>query len=155
MDRRKIDILFSAILIIASLFILTSNNLVQGGIETALGSMFLPRIVAVFVIIFAGTIGIQSLSKIYKRADLGETERIDTDGFVGIGIYILIFITYGLIVPYVGFLLATPFVMFGIAALLRGRSWFAMAALSVIAPIVIYYATRELLRVYLPAWSLT
>lgn len=129
--------------------------MVQGGIETALGSMLLPRIVAVFVLIFATTIGIQSFSKMYKRAELGETERIDTDGFVGIGIYILIFITYALIVPYIGFLLATPFVMFGIAALLRGRSWFPMAAVSVVAPIVIYYATRELLRVYLPAWSLT
>ncbi|MCW8884463.1 MAG: hypothetical protein OQK12_04290, partial [Motiliproteus sp.] len=61
MDRRKIDVVLSTFLIIASLIILTNDNLAEGGAESDLGIMFLPRIVAGLIIIFASTIAIQSL----------------------------------------------------------------------------------------------
>ncbi|MBQ0783899.1 MAG: tripartite tricarboxylate transporter TctB family protein, partial [Amphritea sp.] len=64
MDRRIIDIGFSTFLIIVSLIILTNDNLVEGGAESDLGSMFLPRVVAGLIILFAATIAIQSLRKL-------------------------------------------------------------------------------------------
>ena len=50
MDRRKIDVAMTSFLIVMSLIILISDDLVQGGVETDLGSMFLPRIVAIAII---------------------------------------------------------------------------------------------------------
>lgn len=155
MNRRKIDFAFSSLLIIASLVILSSDKLVEGGMETDLGSMFLPRIVAVFIIFFSAMIGIPSLFKLIRKTPLGGLERIDTTGFIGIGIYIAILAAYWLAMPYVGFLVATPFAMFGIAILLEGRNWPVLAAVSTIIPLVVYYGSSAFLRVFLPPWALS
>ena len=153
MDRRKIDIVLSTFLIIVSLIILTNNNLVEGGAESDLGSMFLPRTVAGLIIIFSATIAIQSLMKLSKGSQIEDLELISTDGFSGILIYIGIFIAYWLAVPYVGFLVATPFIMIAVAMLLGGRNWVPIIAMSVITPVLIDYGSKEFLRVYLPTWA--
>lgn len=155
MDRRKIDVGLSAILIMVSMIILMNDNLTQGGMETELGSMFLPRVIAVFIILFAGTLGAQAMMKIKRHEALNEAEDIDSTGFDGVGIYFLIFILYWLAVPYVGFLVATPFTVFSVAYLLGGRSWFPMIAISIITPVLIYYGCSQYLRVFLPTWSLS
>lgn len=155
MNRRKIDVAFTSLLIIVSLVILSSDKLVEGGMETDLGSMFLPRIVAVFIILFSAMIGAPSLAKLLKNAPLGGLEHIDTTGFLGIGIYIAILVAYWAAIPHVGFLIATPIAMFGIAVLLEGRNWLVMAAVSVLTPLAVYYGSSTFLRVFLPTWSLS
>ncbi|TVO63974.1 tripartite tricarboxylate transporter TctB family protein [Denitromonas ohlonensis] len=155
MNRRKIDVAFTSLLIIVSLVILSSDKLVEGGMETDLGSLFLPRIVAVFIILFSVMIGIPSLAKLLKNAPLGGLERIDTTGFLGIGIYIAILVAYWAAIPHVGFLIATPIAMFSIAVLLEGRNWPVMAAVSVLTPLAVYYGSSTFLRVFLPTWSLS
>lgn len=155
MDRRKIDVVLSTFLILASLIILTNDNLVEGGMETELGSMFLPRVVAVFIILFSAAIGIPSLRKLLQRENITDAEQIITDGFSGIAIYIGIFILYWLTVPHLGFMVATPFVMLAVAILLGARNWLPVTLLSVITPILIFYGSSHFLRVFLPTWSLS
>jgi len=53
-----------------------------------------------------------------------------------------------------GFVVATPVVIFAIGVLLQGRNWAVMAAVSIITPLVIFYACQNYLRVFLPSWSL-
>lgn len=154
MDRRKIDVVLSTFLIIIAVIILTSDNLVEGGAESDLGIMFLPRVVAGFIILFAATIAIQSFSKLSRGGEPEGPELIITNGFSGIFIYIGIFVAYWLAVPYFGFMVTTPLVMLGVAALLGGRNWIPLTAVSVITPVLIYYGSREFLRVYLPTWTL-
>ncbi len=154
MDRRKIDVVLSTLLIIAAVIILTNDNLAEGGAQSDLGILFLPRVVAGFMILFAGTIAIQSFLKLAQGAEQEDLEKITTDGFSGIFIYVGIFIAYWLAVPHMGFLVTTPLVMISVATLLGGRNWLLMIALSVIIPILIDYGSREFLRVYLPTWSL-
>ena len=154
MDRRKIDVVLSTLLIIASVIILTDDSLAEGGAESDLGILFLPRVVAGLMILFAGTIAIQSFLKLSKGAELEGLEKISTAGFSGIFIYIGIFIAYWLAVPHLGFIVTTPLVMLGVAVLLGGRNWLPLILLSVITPVLIYYGSREFLRVYLPTWSL-
>ncbi len=117
--------------------------------------MFLPRVVAGFMILFSASIGIQSLLKLSKEQPLEEHEHIDTQGFAGIFVYIGIFLGYWYAVPYVGFLVATPIVMLAIALLLGGRRWIPIIAMSLIVPLLIDYGSKEFLRVYLPSWSLS
>ncbi len=154
MDRRKIDVVLSTLLIIASVIILTDDSLAEGGAESDLGILFLPRVVAGLMILFAGTIAIQSFVKLSKGAEMEGLEKISTAGFSGIFIYIGIFIAYWLAVPHLGFIVTTPLVMLGVAVLLGGRNWLPLISLSVITPVLIYYGSREFLRVYLPTWSL-
>ncbi len=117
--------------------------------------MTLPRIVAALMIIFSGSIGIQSLKKLYNNAEIESAELIITNGFSGIFIYIGIFVAYWLAVPYIGFLVATPFVMFAIAILLGGRNWLPISAVSILVPVLVFFGSREFLRVYLPTWTLS
>lgn len=154
MERRKVDIILASVLILLSIIILTNDGLVDGGVETDLGSLFLPRIVACFIILFAGTIGLQSFIKLSRNQPLDEHEVISTTGFLGVFLYVGIFVAYWFFVPYVGFLVATPFVMLAIAALLGGRNWFALIIMSVLVPLIIFYGSRQFLRVFLPTWSL-
>jgi len=153
-DRRKIDVVLSTLLIIAAVIILTNDNLAEGGAQSDLGILFLPRVVAGFMILFAGTIAVQSFLKLAQGAEQEDLEKITTDGFSGIFIYVGIFVAYWLAVPHLGFLVTTPLVMISVAILLGGRNWLPMIALSVIIPILIDYGSREFLRVYLPTWSL-
>ncbi|WP_315982062.1 tripartite tricarboxylate transporter TctB family protein [Aliamphritea spongicola] len=67
-----------------------------------------------------------------------DKELIVTNGYGGIFIYIGIFIAYWLLVPVLGFLVTTPFVMFSVALLLGGRNWIPITAVSVITPILIF-----------------
>ncbi|WP_432474614.1 tripartite tricarboxylate transporter TctB family protein [Amphritea sp. HPY] len=154
MDRRKIDVVLSTFLIIISVIILTNDNLAEGGAESDLGIMFLPRVVAGFMMIFAATIAFQSFSKLSKGAELEGPELVITNGYSGIFIYIGIFVAYWLAVPHLGFMVTTPFIMLGVAVLLGGRNWIPLIAMSVITPVLIYYGSREFLRVYLPTWTL-
>lgn len=155
MDRKKLDIVLSTIFIIASIIILTNDNLVEGGAESELGSMFLPRVVAVLIIIFSAAVGLGAVQRLCAREDMDEHEWIDTTGMGGIVLYVGIFVAYWLLVPLVGFLIATPFVMFAIAVLLGGRSWLAISLMSVLTPMAVYYASLDFLRVFLPVWSLS
>ncbi|GEM_PF-1892390 len=154
MNRRKIDVGLSAILMTISTIILTRDDLAEGGMETELGSMFLPRVIAVFIILFSGTLGAQALLALKKGSPLKACEHIDTAGFLGVGIYFGIFTFYWLIVPYLGFMVATPFIVFAIAYLLGGRRWIPMTALSVLTPVFIYYGCSQYLRVFLPTGSI-
>ncbi|MCP4627169.1 MAG: tripartite tricarboxylate transporter TctB family protein [bacterium] len=155
MNRRKIDVGLSAILITVSMIILTNDHLTKGGMETELGSMFVPRLIAVFIIIFSGTLGIQALVKMRKQEKIAAIEYINTNGFAGVGIYFSIFVLYWLAVPHIGFLVATPFTVFAVAYLLGGRSWLPMIGISIITPLFIYYGCSQYLRVFLPTWSLS
>ncbi len=155
MDRRKLDIVMSAVLIIASIIILTDETLVEGGVESELGSMFLPRIIATLIIIFSATIGITSLRRLLIKADTEDCEKIDIEGFSGILVYIGIFIAYWFLVPITGFLVTTPFVMFSIAVLLGGRRWIPIITMSVVTPVIVYYGSLHFLRVFLPVWNLS
>lgn len=154
MNRRKIDVALSAVLIIISLIILTNDNLVEGGMETELGSMFVPRVIAVFMILFSGIISFQSITKLIKKEELGFNEHIPTNGLLGVGIYFSIFVLYWFVVPHIGFLVATPFTIFAVAYLLGGRSWLPIGIMAIVTPIVIYYGCSQYLRVFLPTWSL-
>lgn len=155
MNRRKIDVILSAILIFVSITILTNDGLVEGGMETELGSMFVPRVIAFFILIFSSTIGAQAILKMRKNEELALVENIETKGFGGVAIYFGIFILYWLLTPHFGFILTTPFVIASIAYLLGGRSWVPIGILSIVTPVLIYYGCSLYLRVFLPTWSLT
>lgn len=153
MSRRHLDVGLCSVLVVISLVILLADGLAQGGVETQLGSMLMPRLVAVLIILLSLAIGVPSLRSIMIDRPLLPAERIDTSGLDGVLIYFAIFAAYWWALPTVGFLVATPFVIFSIAVLLGGRSWGSMVAMSVITPLLIFYGCRDLIRVYLPEWS--
>lgn len=155
LDRRKVDIMVMTMLIIASIIILTDDSLSEGGAQTELGALFLPRIVAGFIIIFSLFIGATSTYKLLSKKTLEADETITLNGFIGVNIYVGVFILYWFFVPYIGFLIATPLVMLSVALLLGGKNWLAIGAMSIVVPLLVFYGSVHFLRVYLPTWSLS
>jgi len=153
-DRRKIDCVISSMLIVVAITILTSNNLVEGGVESSLGSMTLPRIVAAMMLIMTLIIGGQALWSILKSAKSDE-DVVETKGLLNVSLYIASFAIYWWLMPIFGFLICTPVMMLAIAALLACENWRAMIMLSVIVPFIIFYGSRHFLHVYLPTFNLS
>lgn len=154
MDRRIVDVALTSAMLVAALAILTMDGFVSGGVEAELDAMFLPRVVAALIGVFSLMICLPSLMGLLARRPADPEAWIKTDGLGGVLAYLAIFFTYWWVMPIVGFLVATPVVIFAISVLLNGRNWIAMAAVSVITPTLIFYACQNFLRVYLPGWSL-
>lgn len=155
MDKRIVELVYTTTLIILSIVILSNNGLVEGGVETELNSMLLPRIVAVLIIIFSMTIALSSLLKILKNTKKTSSDILDVNGLMGVFYYILILVAYWFVLPKIGFLISTPITIFLICALLGARSWIVMLALSITLTTVVFFGSNYLLRVFLPTWSIS
>ena len=154
LDKRKAEFFVSLLLMFFSIFILVSDELVEGGVETDLGSMFLPRFVAVIIIIFSLSIGVNSLKEMKKEKEINSNNYISLKGYSGIFLYLLSVFAYWLIMPYMGFMVSTILVMIFIAFLLGGKKWHKIIIIFSFIAISINYGTKEFLHVYLPAWNL-
>ena len=154
MDKRKAELAASVLIIFISAFIIFNDNLVEGGVETDLGSMFLPRSLAYLMIFLALSMGYKSLKKIVKQKIVDESETIDIRGFSGVFYYIGILFFYWLTMPYIGFMVSTFLVMISVAFLLGAKSWVRVIVMSIFLSAIIQYGAKDFLYVYLPTWDL-
>ncbi len=155
MDKPRVDMAFSSTIILISILILSNDALVEGGVQTELGSLFLPRIVAVLMIIFALGMGLPALLGILRTTRRTSSPWAGAQDAIGVILYLAILLAYWLAMPLVGFVVATPVAMLAIGRLLGARKWWPMLAVSIITPLVIDSGSRAFLRVFLPVWSLS
>lgn len=154
MDKRKAELAASILIIFISAFIILNDNLVEGGVETDLGSMFLPRSLACLMILLALSMGYKSLKEIVKSKVVDVDEVIDINGFTGVFYYIGILFFYWLTMPYLGFMVSTFLVMISVAFLLGAKNWVRVMGMSIFLSAIIQYGAKEFLYVYLPTWNL-
>ncbi|AQS52230.1 hypothetical protein PAEH1_13085 [Paenalcaligenes hominis] len=154
MDKRKAELAASILIIFISAFIILNDNLVEGGVETDLGSMFLPRSLACLMILLALSMGCKSLKEIVKSKVVDVDEVIDINGFTGVFYYIGILFFYWLTMPYLGFMVSTFLVMISVAFLLGAKNWVRVMGMSIFLSAIIQYGAKEFLYVYLPTWNL-
>ncbi len=155
MDKPRVDVAFASAIILISILILSNDALVEGGAQTELGPLFLPRIVAAVMILLSLGIGLPALLGIVRRSGTVHPDEGGARDAFGVGLYLAILLGYWAVMPWVGFLVATPAAMMAIGWLLGARKWAAMLAISLITPLVIDYGSRTFLRVFLPVWSLS
>lgn len=151
MDKRKAEIYISLFLIIISMVILVNDNLVEGGVESDLGSLFLPRVVAVILIALSLSMGMKAINEIKKEKRVNAENLINKEGFSGVFIYLAIIFFYWLSMPYIGFLISTIITMLLVAKLLNAQQWLKVIAMTLIVAVSINYGAKEFLHVYLPA----
>lgn len=150
MDKRKADVFMSMVLIALSAYILLGKDLVEGGLESDLGSLFLPRAVAVIMAVLALNIGIKAIRGLSKNKQTTLDQFIDLNGFSGVFMYVGILFFYWLAMPYIGFMLSTFISMMLVALLLGGKGWFKIVIMVVLVTVLINYGAKEFLRMYLP-----
>lgn len=157
MSKPKLELCFALIMIGISISILFSDNLVEGGIETDLGSLFLPRVIAVIMIFLSIMIGRTSLNSIIAERKTQHRDVIELDGFSGVLLYVAALIAYWFALSYLGFVLSTLAVMLFVAYLFGARgatAWIKVVLMSVVVTVGVDYGAREFLRVYLPPFNL-
>ena len=147
MQRRTIEFTIMFLLVLVSFSILfLGKSMVDGGMESGMSPLFLPRIVAVLILVFC-TMGIYETIK-EQNADGLETDLVSVAKHVGI------FFVYFFVLPYLGFMLSTSIMMFVIMYQMGGRNLLIMVVVSISGSVIIYYAGYHLLKVLLPVGSL-
>lgn len=155
MDKPRVDAAFASAVILIAILILSNDALVEGGAQTELGPLFLPRIVASVMILLSLGIGLPALLRILRRPGTVRSPLGGAGDAVGVSLYLAILLIYWAAMPWVGFMVATPAAMLAIGWLLGARKWAPMLTISLITPLVIDYGSRAFLRVFLPVWSLS
>ena len=155
MDKPRVDLAFASTVILIAILVLGNDALVEGGAQTELGPLFLPRIVATVMILLSLGIGLPALLGIVRRSGTALPDEGGARDAVGVGLYLTILLSYWAAMPWVGFMVVTPAAMLAIGWLLGARRWAPMLAISLITPLVIDYGSRTFLRVFLPVWSLS
>src|SRR5690625_7919955 len=74
MQKHKSDLLLATLLWVASLYILLFDDFIEGGLETDLGSLFLPRAAALVVAVLALFIGGPAIKAL--RAEHGQSDHV-------------------------------------------------------------------------------
>ena len=147
MQRRTIELTVMFLLVLVSLSILfLGKSMVDGGMESGMSPLFLPRIIAVLMLVFC-TMGI------YEAVKKQGAGGLETD-LVSVAKHIGIFFIYFFVLPYIGFMVATSVMMFVIMYQMGGRNLLVMAVVSISGSVIIYYAGYHLLKVLLPVGSL-
>lgn len=154
MAKNKIDIIIGVVFSTVSLFCyIFAYQMIDGGMETDLGSMFLPRLL-LFIMFLLSVIMLVNIFRKNRKHDKQtrniENEYLDFKGYANILKYLVIVIIYWLIMPYLGFLITTPFMMFSVMYLLSGRKWLVMGCVSLILTVAVKFGFYYGLRVMLP-----
>lgn len=157
MNKERSDIILSLLLIAVSAYILLSDGFVQGGLETDLGSVFLPRTVAVIMVLLSlsiiGTAVRAGRANIQKK----ELQTKPQLGYSGAILYMLAIVGYWLILPYLGFLISSVLAMLFVAYIFNCKgivNWLKVLVMALVICIGLDYGTKAYLRVYLPTFSL-
>lgn len=143
MQRRTIELSVLTVLILVSLSILfMGKSMVDGGMESGMSPLFLPRIIAALIIIFS-LMGIVEARKKKDSENLGAslTSMVKNAG---------IFFVYLFVLPYAGFIPATTVMMFVVMFQMGGRNLPIMTFVSIAGSVIIYYASYHMLKVLLP-----
>jgi hypothetical protein len=155
MERNKVDIIIGIVLCVFSLyFYIFAYEFIEGGMKSELGSMFLPRL-TLFAIFCLSCLmllnAFRNIKKLNKQAGSNKKEYFNTRGYSNILKYTVVAFTYWLLMPYLGFLISTPLMMFSVMYLLSARKWLTMACVSITLTVALKYACYYGLKVLLPA----
>lgn len=166
MQKHKTDLLLATLLWVASLYILLFDDFIEGGLETDLGSLFLPRAAALVVAVLALFIGGPAIKAL--RAERGQSDHVaDQQGqpqteekegsLLWPMLYIVALIAYWFALPILGFVLSTILVVFFVAYIFNcstAADWLKVLIISLVIAFGLDYVTKKFLKVYLPTSTL-
>ncbi len=116
------------------------------------GPGFFPRIIGLIFIVINS---LQLLLSLRKRTEKNRLSTLLQDlqvrGIILAGMMVGIVITYLIVLDTVGFLIASPLLVFSLAWVMGGRNWMANLVLGVVSSGVIYWLFWTIMRVPIPA----
>lgn len=159
MKKYKSDLVLAALLLAVSLYILLFDDFIEGGLETDLGSLFLPRAAALVMAVLAIFLAIPAVKAFKKQVSAGSTtaEKERQPSMRWPLLYIAALIAYWWVLPHLGFVIATILVVLFVAYIFncsRLIDWLKVLAVALVMSFGLDYVTQQFLKVYLPTFSL-
>jgi len=142
---RRADLLIGlGLLVVAAVYFQQSFAITRGFASDRLGPAFFPRLLGGVLAILALTLVMRALS---GRSDPTPPPAMRLGVFLGT---LVLMVVYSLVLPRVGFLLATPLLLAAVIWLLGLRRWGTMAATAIGVTGVLYIVFARMLKVLLP-----
>lgn len=142
---RRADLLIGlGLMVVAAVYFQQSFAITRGFASDRLGPAFFPRLLAVVLAILALVLVMRALS---GRSDPTPPPAMRLGVFLGT---LVLMVVYSLVLPRVGFLLATPLLLGAVIWLLGLRRWSTMAATAIGVTGVLYIVFARMLKVLLP-----
>lgn len=146
--RRADAVIGLVLLVFAALYFQQSLGIVRGFASDRLGPTFFPRLLAVALALLAITL--------VARAAGNRSERAPPPA-VRVGVFLGVMgltAAYALLLPSVGFLLATPVLVGGVIALMGLREWRPLLGTAIGVTLTLYLVFARFLHVLLPSGPL-
>lgn len=117
---------------------------------SALDPTLYPRLVFVLLLVIA--IGYFLVSG--RLRELNQFRTIDSQGYFNVGVTIFCILAYAFALPQLGFVVSGIVLMLVLTVFYGNRNHYMTVAVSVLAPLAIYYGATRLLLISLPEFPL-
>ena len=142
---RRADLLIGlGLLVFTGLYAQQSFMIRRGFASDRLGPAFFPRLLALALAVLAVTLIVRALA---GRSDPSRPPAIRLGAFAGV---LVLLVAYALLMPRVGFVLATPVLLGPVIWLLGLRSWASLLGTALGVTAVLYIVFARGLHVLLP-----
>ncbi len=143
------DVVIGLILFMISFpFLLNMHRFVSGGMHSAVSPLSFPRFVIVLVVILSVVLMITGLFS--KSAPAVEEKKGVGPNPVNSLIYLGLLFLYLILLHYVGFMVATPIIMVGVAYILNGRNFKVLIPGFIAFSVGLYFVALKLMKIMLP-----
>lgn len=133
------------LLAIALVYFQQSFMILRGFASDRLGPAFFPRMLALTLAALAVTLIVRAVA---GRSDPSRPPAIQARTLAAV---LVVLVLYAFALPYLGFLIATPFMLGAVIWFLGLRAWPSLAVTAVGVTVVLWIVFARLLRVLLPA----
>jgi putative tricarboxylic transport membrane protein len=133
------------LLAFALVYFRQSFMILRGFASDRLGPAFFPRMLALALAALALTLIIRAVA---GRSDPSRPPAIRAGT---LAIVLVVLVLYAFVLPYLGFLIATPLMLGAVIWFLGLRAWSSLAATAVGVTVVLWLVFARLLHVLLPA----
>ena len=136
------------LLAFALVYFQQSFTILRGFASDRLGPAFFPRMLALALAALALTLIVRAVA---GRSDPSRPPAIRAGTLAAV---LVVLVLYGFVLPYLGFLIATPLMLGAVIWFLGLRAWLSLAGTAVGVTVVLWFVFARLLHVLLPAGSL-
>lgn len=142
---RRADLLTGvALLTLAAIYYAQSLHIVRGFASDRLGPAFFPRLLAGTLTVLAIILIVRAGSGRSDPAPLPQTRTAQLASLIGL------LVAYAVLMPHVGFLIATPVLLGAVVWLLGLRAWGALVGTALGMTAALYFLFGRALHVLLP-----
>ena len=142
---RRADLVIGlGLLVFAAVYFQQSFAITRGFASDRLGPAFFPRLLAAALAVLAITLIVRAVA---GRSDPTRPPAVRLRVLLAV---LGLLVAYALLLPWAGFLLATPVLLGAVIWLLGDRSWLSLAGTAVGTTAVLYLAFGRALHVLLP-----